>query len=60
MWLKICLLGLCLKPLRVSEFEFGRLWHLTVLACCEEVNNREANVQGSSLARLYNTGYPGM
>lgn len=52
MWLKIYLLGLCLKPLHVSEFEFGRLWHLTVLACCEEVNDR-GSICLDQLAHLY-------
>lgn len=42
----------CVRILSLAGFR------ITVLACCEEVNNIEANVHRPSLAHLYNSVLP--
>ena len=53
-WLKICLFGLYINSC-MWKFWFGSGGlKLTVLACCEEVNNVRINMQGPYLSHLCN------
>ena len=55
---KLCLFGLCLKPLDCKNLSLAPVdFGLIFLTCCEEVNNTgdiETVKQGPSLACLHN------